>query len=96
MIRVEIPGYGDVEIKHVLFDYNGTLAVGGYVAAGVREAAIGIAVMGREGCAKTWQIRKSFRFPPNPSVKNGSFFLFAERCAQVVRHRAFHYGSDGV
>jgi soluble P-type ATPase len=37
MIRVEIPGYGDVEIKHVLFDYNGTLAVGGYVAAGVRE-----------------------------------------------------------
>ena len=53
MIRVEIPGYGDVEIKHVLFDYNGTLAVGGYVAAGVRESAIGIAVMGREGCAKS-------------------------------------------
>lgn len=37
MIRVEIPGYGGVEIKHVVFDFNGTLAVGGYVAAGVRE-----------------------------------------------------------
>jgi P-type E1-E2 ATPase len=37
MIRVEIPGFGNVEIKHVLFDYNGTLAVGGYVASGVRE-----------------------------------------------------------
>jgi P-type E1-E2 ATPase len=37
MIRVEIPGYGDVEIEHLLLDYNGTLAVGGYVAAGVRE-----------------------------------------------------------
>ena len=37
MIRLEIPGYGDVEIKYVLFDYNGTLAVGGYVVAGVRE-----------------------------------------------------------
>ncbi len=37
MIRVEIPGYGVVEIKNLLLDYNGTLAVGGYVVAGVRE-----------------------------------------------------------
>jgi len=37
MIRVEIPGYGVVEIKNLLLDFNGTLAVGGYVAAGVWE-----------------------------------------------------------
>ena len=37
MIRLEIPGYGDWEIRNLLLDYNGTLAVGGYAAAGVRE-----------------------------------------------------------
>ena len=35
MIRLEIPGYGDWEIRNLLLDYNGTLAVGGYAAAGV-------------------------------------------------------------
>lgn len=35
MIQVTIPGFADVTIKNVIFDYNGTLAVDGYLIEGV-------------------------------------------------------------
>lgn len=38
MIRSEIPGYGALEIEHVVFDYNGTLAMDGVLLPGVAEA----------------------------------------------------------
>jgi len=31
MIKVNIPGFADLSIKNVIFDYNGTLAVDGYL-----------------------------------------------------------------
>ena len=30
MINLEIPGFGDLNIRHAVFDYNGTLAKDGY------------------------------------------------------------------
>jgi len=38
MIHIAIPDYGDLEIKHVVSDYNGTLAVDGVLIEGVAEA----------------------------------------------------------
>ena len=38
MIRIDIPGTGPVEIKHVMFDYNGTIAVDGRLIDGVGQA----------------------------------------------------------
>ena len=38
MIRVDIPGTGPVGIQHVIFDYNGTIAVDGNLLDGVRPA----------------------------------------------------------
>ena len=35
MISVEIPGVGDVEIKNLVLDYNGTIATGGFLQDGV-------------------------------------------------------------
>ncbi len=35
MIRLEIPGIGDITLKHVVFDVNGTLAVDGNLLPGV-------------------------------------------------------------
>ena len=43
MIHVEIPGFGPLEIEHLVLDYNGTLAVDGKPVAGVREALSGLA-----------------------------------------------------
>jgi len=37
MIKVAIPGKGDIELKHVVFDVNGTLAVDGQLLPGVPE-----------------------------------------------------------
>ncbi|MBI9077805.1 MAG: ATPase P [Desulfatibacillum sp.] len=37
MITVSIPGYGDVAFKHLVLDYNGTLATDGKVIPGVTE-----------------------------------------------------------
>lgn len=34
MISFEIPGFGPVDIEHVLLDYNGTIAVDGVIAPG--------------------------------------------------------------
>ncbi len=37
MIRASIPGFGDLQLEHVVFDYNGTLAIDGVLIPGVRE-----------------------------------------------------------
>jgi len=38
MLSINIPGYGDLEIEYVVFDYNGTIAVDGKLIDGVRAA----------------------------------------------------------
>jgi soluble P-type ATPase len=38
MIAVAIPGFGAVELRHLVLDYNGTLAVDGKLLTGVRDA----------------------------------------------------------
>jgi len=38
MIHVAIPGYGDLELKHVVSDYNGTLAEDGILIEGIADA----------------------------------------------------------
>lgn len=37
MIKIEIPGRGELEIEHVIFDVNGTLALDGNLLPGVPE-----------------------------------------------------------
>ena len=37
-MRISIPGYGDLELTHLVMDFNGTLAVDGILIDGVREA----------------------------------------------------------
>lgn len=37
MIETEIPGYGNVQVKYLVLDYNGTLACDGQMIPGVRE-----------------------------------------------------------
>ncbi len=36
MISVEIPGYGSVKIENLVMDYNGTMAVDGYLVNGLK------------------------------------------------------------
>ncbi len=36
MIEISVPGYGDIRIEHLVFDYNGTLATDGKLMRGVR------------------------------------------------------------
>lgn len=43
MIAVTIPGYGSLELKHLVLDYNGSLAVDGTLVAGVKEALSALA-----------------------------------------------------
>ena len=38
MIQVAIPDYGELDLQHVVSDYNGTLAVDGVLIEGVAEA----------------------------------------------------------
>ena len=38
MIEIAIPGYRKLQLKHVVLDYNGTLAVDGELLPGVKEA----------------------------------------------------------
>ena len=38
MIDVDIPGYGKLELNHLVLDYNGTLAVDGMLLPGVKAA----------------------------------------------------------
>ncbi|BBO92025.1 HAD family hydrolase [Desulfosarcina ovata] len=37
MLSLEIPGYGVLDLKHLVLDYNGTLAVDGVLLAGVKK-----------------------------------------------------------
>ncbi len=37
MIKIDIPGFRRLEITHLVFDYNGTLAVDGKVIRGVKK-----------------------------------------------------------
>ncbi|QJA06764.1 ATPase P [Thermosulfurimonas marina] len=37
MIRLEIPGFGPVELQHLVSDFTGTLSVDGRLVEGVRE-----------------------------------------------------------
>ncbi len=37
MIEINIPGYGELQLEHLVLDYNGTLAVDGRLLFGVRE-----------------------------------------------------------
>ncbi len=43
MIEITIPGYGKLQFKHLVLDYNGTLAVDGELMPGVKEALKGLA-----------------------------------------------------
>jgi soluble P-type ATPase len=38
MIEISIPGYRDLEIQHLVLDYNGTLACDGEIIGGVKES----------------------------------------------------------
>lgn len=38
MLKIQVPGFGEITIAQVVFDYNGTLAIGGKLIAGVGEA----------------------------------------------------------
>jgi soluble P-type ATPase len=38
MICIDIPGAGKKEIHHIVFDYNGTIAIDGVLIPGVKEA----------------------------------------------------------
>ncbi len=38
MLSMEIPGFGELNLEHLVLDYNGTLAVDGKLVDGVKEA----------------------------------------------------------
>ena len=38
MIEINVPGYANLSIEHLVLDYNGTLAVDGSLLAGVEQA----------------------------------------------------------
>ena len=43
MIRIVVPGYGEISLDHVVLDYNGTLATDGQLPRGVRTLLNNIA-----------------------------------------------------
>jgi len=43
MIRLSVPGFGTLELRHLVLDYNGTLAVDGRLIPGVRDALAALA-----------------------------------------------------
>jgi len=43
MIQFTIPGFGDVELAHIVSDYNGTLAIDGILIEGVKERLVQLA-----------------------------------------------------
>lgn len=45
MIKIEIPRFGQLELEHIVLDYNGTLALDGKLLAGVKERLIKLAEM---------------------------------------------------
>lgn len=45
MLVVNIPGYANLQIEHLLLDFNGTIAFDGRIIDGVREALIALALL---------------------------------------------------
>jgi len=43
MIKITIPGFGDAELAHIVSDYNGTLAIDGFLIDGVKERLMQLA-----------------------------------------------------
>ena len=43
MIQIQIPGFGDLELSHLVIDYNGTLALDGKLLPGARELITSLA-----------------------------------------------------
>ncbi|MCD6138334.1 MAG: ATPase P [Deltaproteobacteria bacterium] len=43
MIEINIPGFGSLELDHLVLDYNGTMALDGQLIEGVRERLIALA-----------------------------------------------------
>jgi soluble P-type ATPase len=43
MIELAIPGFGDLKLRHLVLDYNGTLSCDGVLLDGVREALASLA-----------------------------------------------------
>ena len=39
-MMISIPDYGELDLKHLVMDYNGTLAIDGILIDGVREALV--------------------------------------------------------
>jgi soluble P-type ATPase len=37
MLEIDIPGYRKLQLKHIVLDFNGTIACGGTLIAGVKE-----------------------------------------------------------
>ncbi len=46
MIILEIPGHEPITVEHVTFDYNGTLAVDGYLVDDLRKRLVALAERG--------------------------------------------------
>ncbi|WP_152488192.1 MULTISPECIES: HAD family hydrolase [unclassified Pseudomonas] len=44
MIEIHIPGFRDLQISHVVCDYNGTLALDGVLLPGVRDSLTALAL----------------------------------------------------
>lgn len=42
MVNLSVPGYGELNIEHVVMDYNGTLAVDGLLLPGVKAALLAL------------------------------------------------------
>ena len=43
MIEINIPGFGDLRLSHLVLDFNGTLAVDGRLLPGVGDALTSLA-----------------------------------------------------
>lgn len=43
MLNIDIPGFGKLELKHVVLDYNGTLALDGELLEGVKTRLVKLA-----------------------------------------------------
>lgn len=46
MINLQIPGHEAITVEHVTFDYNGTLAVDGFLVDGLKERLVALAKLG--------------------------------------------------
>ena len=50
MIQLDIPGYGELRLQHLVLDVNGTIAAGGELVEGVAEG-IGPGGDAADGCS---------------------------------------------